>query len=274
MPLTRGEVRTLRPFAARAAMPTPSPSEIDLRVGEMAERAGVTVRALHHYEAVGLLRPRRTAAGHRRYGAAEAERLQQITSLRALGLGLEAVGAALEAPDFDPAAVVARQRAGLDAEASRLAALAERLAALERLLRLRAETGAPVDPDTFLSLTRAMNDIETHYTPEQLRRLAERRREIGDDQVRAVEAEWPRLFEALGREMDAAADPADPAVQRLVDRWDELVGMFTGGDPGIRQSLGDAVEANRDGMSQMMGLEPDRMAALFAYAQRAREARG
>ncbi len=248
-------------------------SEIPLRVGELAARAGVTVRALHHYEEVGLLSPSRTAAGHRRYDAADVERLQQITSLRALGLGLDGVRAALDAPDFDPAAVVERHRAALDAEAARLGALAARLDALGRLLRQRALTGAPVDPDAFLTLTKAMTDVETHYTPEQLQQLADRREALGADAIRAVEAEWPRLFEALGKEMDAGTDPAAPAVQRLVDRWDELVGMFTGGDPGIRRSLGTAVEANRDGMSQMMGLDPDRMQALFAYAQDARDAR-
>ncbi len=248
-------------------------SEISFRVGELAARAGVTVRALHHYEAVGLLRPSRTDAGHRRYGAAEVERLQQITSLRALGLSLEQVRDALDAPDFDPAGTVERQRAALDAEAARLGALADRLDGLGRLLRQRARSGAPITPDTFLALTHAMTAIETHYTPEQLQRLADRREALGDDAIRAVEAEWPRLFEAVGAEMDAGTDPADPAVQKLVDRWDELVGMFTGGDPGLRQSLGTAVEADRAGTSQLMGLDPDRMRALFAYAQRARDAR-
>ena len=247
--------------------------ETELRVGELAERAGVTVRALHHYEAVGLLAPQRTAAGHRRYGPVEIERLQRITSLRALGLGLEHVADALDAPGFDPAAVVARQRAALGAEAARLSALADRLDGLERLLRQRAASGAPIDPDAFLTLTKTMTDIERHYTPEQLQQLADRREAMGEDAIRAVEAEWPRLFEKVGAEMDAGTDPADPRVQALVDRWDELVTMFTGGDPGIRQSLGTAAEANREGMSQMMGLEPDRMRDLFAYAQRARDAR-
>ena len=248
-------------------------SETPLRVGELAERAGVTVRALHHYEEVGLLRPSRTDAGHRRYGAAEVERLQQITSLRALGLSLDAIREALDAPDFDPADTVERQRAALDAEAARLGALADQLDGLGRLLRQRAASGTPITPDTFLTLTKTMTDVEKHYTPEQLQQLADRREAFGEDAIRAVEAEWPRLFEAVGREMDAGTDPADPAVQKLVDRWDELVGMFTGGDPGIRQSLDHTIEANRDGMSQMMGLDPDRMQALFAYAQRARDAR-
>ena len=51
-------------------------------VGSLAKLAGVTVRALHHYEDEGLLHPERTASGYRRYGAADVERLQQILLLR------------------------------------------------------------------------------------------------------------------------------------------------------------------------------------------------
>lgn len=244
-----------------------------LSVGALAARAGVTVRTLHHYDAVGLVPAQRTAAGHRRYGPAEVERLHHVTALRSLGLGLDAIAEALDAPGADGPALVARHRAAVDAEAGRLCALSARLAGLERLLRRRAATGAPIGPDPFLTLTRAMNDLETHYTPDQLRQLADRRDALGDEAIREVEAEWPRLFEALGAALDAGTAPADPAVQALVGRWDELVALFTGGDPGIERSLGAAVEADRDGASAMMGLDPDRMAALFAYAQRARDAR-
>ena len=251
-------------------MSTPS---LDLRVGTLAARAGVSVRTLHHYEAVGLLHPRRTAAGHRRYGLAEAERLQQITSLRALGLGLESIRDVLDAPDFDPVALVARHRAALDAEADRLAVLADRLYGFERLLCQRVDTGTPVTADTFLSFVNAMYDPSDHYTPEQLADLAARRRQLGDDHIHAVEAEWPRLFQALGTHLDAGSDPSEPEVQALVDRWDALVEQFTGGDPGLHRALGDAWEANLGAISDLSGPSPERLRALFAYAQQARDAR-
>ena len=244
-----------------------------LTVGHLAARTGLTVRALHHYEAEGLLTPDRTPAGHRRYGAAHAERLQQIVSLQTLGLSLAEIRRALDAPDLDPVALVERQRVSLADEAGRLAALAEQLDGLARLLRRRAETGAPVPPAHFLTLLTTMTDLQAHYTPAQLQQLAARRAALGDDAIQAVEAEWPRLFAALGAELDAGTDPAADAVQALVRRWDELVGMFTGGDAGLERSLGTAVDANRDGVAAMNGMTPDRMGALFAYAQRARDAR-
>jgi MerR family transcriptional regulator, thiopeptide resistance regulator len=68
-------------------------------VGELAELASVSVRTLHHYDAIGLLRPtERTAAGHRRYGAPDLERLRTILFYRALGFGLDEIAAMLADP--------------------------------------------------------------------------------------------------------------------------------------------------------------------------------
>jgi MerR HTH family regulatory protein len=70
------------------------------KVGELAGRTGLSVRALHHYEEIGLLVPSgRTRAGHRLYAEAEVLRLQQIVSLRALGFSLAEIRGCL---DDDP----------------------------------------------------------------------------------------------------------------------------------------------------------------------------
>src|SRR4051812_31071633 len=72
-----------------------------LKIGELAKRAGVSVRALHHYDEIGLLSPsHRTAGGHRLYTEADVARLQQIRSLRELGLGLEDVAQSLSDPSL------------------------------------------------------------------------------------------------------------------------------------------------------------------------------
>jgi DNA-binding transcriptional MerR regulator len=60
-------------------------------VQEFAELAGVTVRALHHYDRLGLLKPRRTQAGYRLYGLRDLERLEQIVALKFLGIPLKQI---------------------------------------------------------------------------------------------------------------------------------------------------------------------------------------
>ena len=72
-----------------------------LKVGELAKRTGLTVRTLHHYDEIGLLRPSlHTESGHRLYTLRDLARLQQIVSLRQLGFSLDQVRECLDRPDF------------------------------------------------------------------------------------------------------------------------------------------------------------------------------
>ena len=100
-------------------------------VGELADAAGVTVRTLHHYDQVGLLAPAaRTAAGHRRYRAEQAERLYEITAMRSLGFDLDEIRRALDGGEGLPDVV----RLHLQQVRNRLQETSELNHRLERLL--------------------------------------------------------------------------------------------------------------------------------------------
>src|SRR4051794_14326230 len=72
-----------------------------LTVGSLANASGLTVRTLHHWDAIGLLVPgSRSGAGYRRYGPDEVARLYRILALRRLGLSLEEIAAVLEGSDL------------------------------------------------------------------------------------------------------------------------------------------------------------------------------
>jgi DNA-binding transcriptional MerR regulator len=84
------------------------------RVKEVSEGAGVSIRTLHHYDAIGLLVPSgRTEAGYRLYTDDDILRLQQILIARELGLALEEIRRMLDQPDFDLRQALLRQRAEL-----------------------------------------------------------------------------------------------------------------------------------------------------------------
>ncbi len=88
-----------------------------VRVGDLAAATGLTVRALHHYEAIGLLEPtERTTAGHRLYGTAAVERLYRIGLLQRYGLSLDQIRHSLDDPEWDLAALLARHLTEIDAE--------------------------------------------------------------------------------------------------------------------------------------------------------------
>jgi DNA-binding transcriptional MerR regulator len=98
------------------------PSRRTYQVKEVAELSGVSVRALHHYDSIGLLTPRvRSAAGYRQYDESDLLRLQQILIGRELGLALEVIRRSLDDPAFDRRAVLLKQRAELAARAERAA---------------------------------------------------------------------------------------------------------------------------------------------------------
>lgn len=72
------------------------------RVGEVSDMTGVSIRTLHHYDRIGLLKPSRHTEGrHRLYSDADLLSLQQILTLRYLGFPLRRIGELLERPDFD-----------------------------------------------------------------------------------------------------------------------------------------------------------------------------
>lgn len=112
-----------------------------MRIGELAEATGLTVRALRHYEAVGLLEPvARSDSGYRRYDADDAERLYAIVALRRIGLSLAQIREML-------AAAPARLTETLDRHVADVRTQTESLRELETVLRrIRRELGASRSP--------------------------------------------------------------------------------------------------------------------------------
>jgi hypothetical protein len=116
-----------------------------------------------------------------------------------------------------------------------------------------------------MEVTRMSERIEGYYTTEQRAALERRGRELGEERIRAAEAEWSELIERVRAEMEAGTDPADERVRRLASRWMELVGEFTGGDPGIERSLGNMWQQEET----IHGMDTHRMREMMAYVSRA-----
>ncbi len=118
-------------------------------VGQVAGFAGVTVRTLRHYDAIGLLCPRgRSTAGYRRYGECDLERLQQILYYRELGFALEEIASILDDPSTDATAHLRRQRTLLTEQMGRLRAM---VAAVEHAMAARI-TGTPLTPEELFEV--------------------------------------------------------------------------------------------------------------------------
>lgn len=121
-------------------------------VGRVAELADVSVRTLHHYDDIGLVRPSaRTAAGYRAYSAGDIERLREVLAYRRLGFGLREVAELVGDPATDAAAHLRRLRGLLLERRDRADAM---LAAIDRELEARAK-GRKVTPEEQLEMVGA-----------------------------------------------------------------------------------------------------------------------
>ena len=143
--------------------------------------------------------------------------------------------------------------------------LRDRLEVLATRLDSADEVSVEGFVKTAMEVIEMSERIERYYTPEQLEYLEQRRREFGEERIRAAEEEWPELIEQVRAEMEAGTDPADERVQLLTRRWIELIQEFTGGDPGIERSLGNMWRQEES----IHGMETGPMRELGEYVSRA-----
>lgn len=209
-------------------------------VSQLANMAGVSVRTLHHYDEIGLLKPAsRTAAGYRQYGEAELLRLQQILFYKELDLPLDEIREILDDPEFDPVTALEQHRQLLQRRMARLASL---LRTVDKTIRRLTEDNMQ------------MTDAELYegFSPEQAERYRREAREMfGSDEVEETEQKLRQLSKAqwqavkdegdrVTRELAALVDrPVDDAqVQQLIARHHAWIENFYPAPAEVYRGLG------------------------------------
>jgi DNA-binding transcriptional MerR regulator len=207
------------------------------QVNEFAELAGVTVRALHHYDRMGLLKPsRRSHSGYRLYANRDLVRLEQIVVLKFLGLPLKQIRDLLK-HDSELSQALRRQRRVLADKRLQLDSAIHAIETAERSLKPEQEP----DWDLFKKIIKEIemqNDTEwskQYYTPEAQAKVEERKKLWSPELQEKVSKQWADLFADI--EAALGEDPAGPTGQALAARWKELLSGFTGGDPEIQKGL-------------------------------------
>jgi MerR family transcriptional regulator, thiopeptide resistance regulator len=202
----------------------------ELRVGAVAKLAHVTVRALHHYDRIGLLRPSgRSEAGHRLYTGQDLERLQTVLLYRELGFALGEIRDLLAEPGFDRREALRAQRAQLARRSVRLEAM---LTLIDKTLAAMDE-GMPMERDDMFGIFGDFDPAEHEAEAEArwggtdaYKESARRTRRYTKDDWKRFKAESDTVNEAVAGLMDegvAADDPrAMDAVEQqrlLIDAW-------------------------------------------------------
>lgn len=190
-------------------------------IGEVARFAGVTVRTLHHYDAIGLLSPsRRSGSGRRGYDPTDLDRLQRILFYRELDLPLTDIAGLLDG-DEDPLSHLARQRHALQERIERLERL---VTVLERTMEAR-KMGINLDPDEMFEVFGDVDPSEHAEEAEQRWGDTDAWRQSQQRTSRYTKADWQRFKaeqEALNADMVAALDagvaPDDERGMDLAER--------------------------------------------------------
>lgn len=208
------------------------------KTAEFASRAGVSVRTLHHYDRLGLLRPSsRTVKGYRLYGERDFARLQQIVTLKFIGFSLQQIKNILNRGPFDLAKELRSQREIIGEQRRRLELA---IKAIEKVEGVLASTDEP-DWEVFAEIIEVINmqnDMtwtDKYYSEDAKQKIAERAATVPREAIERAQREWPALIKEVEASLDE--DPGSAKVQALAERWAELVQGFTGGDPEIRKGL-------------------------------------
>lgn len=238
------------------------------KVGELASLTGLTVRTLHHYDEIDLLKPSEyTSSGHRLYSEEDIIRLQQILSLRQLGFSLEEIKNCLQNPDFSPLRVIQNHVNQLNQQIELQQQLKRLLSGISA--HLQAEEKVNVDNlIKTIEVTKMSEELfNQYYTQEQRQYLDERAQIFGEEKIQQAQQEWQDLFAAVETEMNQGTAPTDAKVLKLAKRWNELIESFTGGNPDVNQSLNNMVQAEYSTMQGQFGFPDARLMEYIGKAQ-------
>ena len=197
-------------------------SQTRYSVHELAKLSSVSVRALHHYDAIGLLSPQRSGNNYRVYTAAEIDRLQQILLFREAGMGLAAIGSMLDGGEFDAAEALKLHRERLIEQRDRT----------DRLIESVEKTLATMKGTTTMSNEEKFEGFKRNLVEENEKNYGvEIRGAYGDEAIDASNAKVMgmteksyeasqelelRIKEVLRAGMETG-DPAGPDAQLAAD---------------------------------------------------------
>lgn len=197
-------------------------------VQQLAKLAHVSVRTLHHYDDIGLLKPASVGKnGYRYYEQPQLLRLQQILFFRELEFPLQEIARILDAPDYDRAAVLKGQKKMLTLKRDRMNQI---LTTLTNTLTTMNNDNLPEDRDLFDGLSREQMDAYQAEAKERWghtdawKQSQERMKNWSKDDMRAIQKEGKDILLKIVQLMDRG--PSDSKVLSLIEAYHQHMGQF------------------------------------------------
>jgi len=209
-------------------------------VSQLAKMAGVSVRTLHHYDHIGLLKPAsRTSAGYRRYGEQELLRLQQILFFRELDFPLGEIRDILDDPAFDQVEALKNHRRLLQRRAERLARLLKTVD--KTIQRLMEDDMGMTDEELYEGFTkeqieRYKREARERFDPALVQESERRVSKMSKAQWKALKQEGDDVTHQIAELADRS--PGDPEVQGLIARHHAMIEQFYPASADVYRGLG------------------------------------
>ncbi|MFQ3673440.1 MAG: MerR family transcriptional regulator [Aggregatilineales bacterium] len=198
-------------------------------VKQLANLAGVSVRTLHHYEEIGLLKPTHIGSNrYRYYDEAAVLRLQQVLLYRELGMELEQIRRLLDDPAFDLRHALEQHCAKLEAQLGRLHELIQTVAyTLEQVKKKQ-----PVNPQRLFRGFSAEQqaeyerEIRLSYDPEIVRESQQNWGSYSAEERQRILDEGSTLYAEIAAAIEREVPPASAEAQALMARWHQHIRHF------------------------------------------------
>ncbi len=206
------------------------------KIGEVIEKTGLTARALHFYEEQGLIGPvSRNSAGHRIYNQTDLLRLQQIRTLRLLGIPLSDMPTLLN----DTGQIIPRlkrQLSKLQQQRQAIQGIEDKVSKLVDMLETRPLPQDDLDEILFQTLE-SMTMYEKYFKQNEIDAM--HNLEHSAETNESIEDAWSNWVSKMQSELLSGADPKSKEVQDLMHHWNEMLIKLSDNDEEKLKAFND-----------------------------------
>jgi DNA-binding transcriptional MerR regulator len=229
-------------------------------VKQLSELASITVRTLHHYDDIDLLKPSKVGAnGYRYYDDAALLRLQQILFYREIGLELMQIRDILDSPDFDLVSALRSHRAAIRDRQNRLENLIETIDST--IQRLEGKTTMS-DKKLFEGFSEEQQkeyerEARLRWGPQNVNESVKRWNNYSKAQQEAIMAEGGEIYTDWVRALEAGLPATSDEIKRIVERWHDNIRHFYEPTLDILRGLGELYNTDPAFMATFHKFHPD-----------------
>src|SRR5215471_18839285 len=242
---------------------------------EFARLSGVTVRTLHHYDRLGLLKPSRyTRTGFRLYSEDDFARLEQIVALKFIGFSLNEIKNILKRGPRDLATTLQQQRQAIEEKRNRLELAIKAIEGAEHVVATSRAPGWEMFAKIIevINMQSNMDWTKKYYSEEAQHEIQKRAATIPREVIEQAQHDWATLISEVQAAVSAGEDPGSEKSQALAVRWAELIKGFTGGNAEIQKGLNRMYSDRENWPASMPKPFSNEVQKFIAKAMKCREA--